>query len=101
LRPSVRLKTGETLHADIILGADGRRSMVRDVVTDEELGATSYGISRYTGSVSMAEVQKHGALTRVTRLMDGSSTWPIWFGDMRGALGTPTSFYPGNGPSFR
>jgi hypothetical protein len=86
LRPSVRLRTGETLHADIILGADGRRSMVRRAVTDEQLDATSYGISRYTGSVPMAEVHNHAALTQ---LVDVGSSWPIWFGERRGALGTP------------
>ena len=36
LRPTVRLKTGEMLHADVIIGADGRRSIVRRVVNDED-----------------------------------------------------------------
>jgi 2-polyprenyl-6-methoxyphenol hydroxylase-like FAD-dependent oxidoreductase len=97
LRPTVRLRTGEVLHADIILGADGRRSMVRRVVTGEEPDTTSYGISRYTGSVPITEVRKHAALKQ---LVDVGSSWPIWFGDMRGALGTPSSFYLGNGHSF-
>lgn len=85
LRPSVRLRTGETVYADIILGADGRRSMVRRAMNSEQLDGISYGVSRYTGSVSMGDVHKHAALTQ---LVDVGFSWPIWFGDMRGALGT-------------
>ena len=34
--PSVRLANGEVLNADIVIGADGSRSMVREVVLDPE-----------------------------------------------------------------
>jgi hypothetical protein len=98
LRPTVRLRTGEILHADVIIGADGRRSRVRRVVTeeDEEPKATSYGISHYTGSVPMTEIRDYAPLKQV---LDRPS-WPIWFGHSRGSIGTSSSFYPGNGPSF-
>jgi len=34
--PSVRLATGEVLTADIVIGADGSRSMVRELLLDPE-----------------------------------------------------------------
>jgi 2-polyprenyl-6-methoxyphenol hydroxylase-like FAD-dependent oxidoreductase len=97
LRPTVRLRTGEILHADVIIGADGRRSIVRRVVTDEDEDpeTISYGLSHYTGGVPMTEIRKYAPLKQ---LVDAG--WPVWFGDRRGAVGATSSFYPGNGPSF-
>ncbi|KAI9507583.1 FAD/NAD-P-binding domain-containing protein [Russula earlei] len=84
-RPSVRLKTGEVLYADVIIGADGRRSIVRRVVTDEEEPeVTSIGLSMYTGCVPMAEVRKYAPLRQLT-----DAGWPIWVGDGRVVLGYP------------
>lgn len=99
LRPTVRLRTGEILHADVIIGADGRRSTARRAVTDEdeEPETISYGISHYTGTVPMTEIRKFAPLEQV---MDIGSSWPIWFGGNRGALGTSSTFYPSNVPSF-
>jgi len=97
LRPTVRLRTGEIHHADVIIGADGRRSIVRRVVTDEdeEPETTPHGISHYTGSVPMTEIRTHAPLKQLVDV-----GWPVWFGDRRAATGTSSSFYPGNGPSF-
>lgn len=84
LRPSVRLKTGEILHADVILGADGPRSIVRRVVTGEpDPEAVSTGLSVYTGSVPMSEIRKHAPLRQLT---DG---WLIWVGEKRLVYGHP------------
>ena len=93
----MRLKTGEILHADVIIGADGRRSIVRRVVTDEDEGPKTipYGLSHYTGAASMTEVRKY---TPLKQLLDDG--WPVWFGDARGAAGATSSFYSGIGPSF-
>jgi len=97
LRPTVRLRTGEILHADVIIGADGQRSIVRRVVTDEdeEPQTTSYGLSHYIGSVPMTEIRKYAPLKQLVDV-----GWPIWFGDRRAVIGTSSSFYPDNGPSF-
>jgi 2-polyprenyl-6-methoxyphenol hydroxylase-like FAD-dependent oxidoreductase len=94
LRPTVRLRTGEIHHADVIIGADGQRSTIRRVVTDEdeEPGTISYGMSYYTGSIPMTEIRKYAPLNQ---LLDVGSSWPIWFGGSRGALGMSSSFYPG------
>jgi salicylate hydroxylase len=88
LRPSVRLKTGEILHADVILGADGPRSIVRRVVTGEpDPEAVSTGLSVYTGSVPMSEIRKHAPLRQ---LADG---WLIWVGGKRIVVGA-SNFVP-------
>ena len=82
LRPSVRLKTGEILHADVIVGADGHRSVVRRVVTGEaEVEATPTGLSVYTGSVPMSEICKYAPLRQ---LAEG---WSVWIGEGRAVLG--------------
>ncbi|KAI0287543.1 hypothetical protein BC826DRAFT_44812 [Russula brevipes] len=92
LRPTVRLKTGEILHADVIIGADGRGSIVRRVVTDddEEPEATSIGLSMYTGSIPMTEVRKYPPLKQLVDV-----GWIAWIGDGRAVLGTSSSFKRG------
>jgi salicylate hydroxylase len=85
LRPTVRLKTGEILHADVIIGADGQRSIVRRVVADEdeEPEATSIGLSMFTGCVPMTEVRKFPPLKQLADV-----GWSAWIGDGRAILGT-------------
>jgi salicylate hydroxylase len=92
LRPTLRLKTGEILHADVIIGADGLRSIVRRVVSDEgeEPEATSIGLSTYMGSVPMSEVRKFVPLKQ---LADGG--WMVWVGDGRAVLGALSVFISG------
>lgn len=89
LQPTVRLKNGEILHADVIIGADGRRSIVRRVVIDEdeEPEATSLGLSMYTGCVPMAEVRKYAPLRQLVEV-----GWQVWIGDGRVVLGASSSF---------
>ncbi|KAH9003413.1 hypothetical protein EDB86DRAFT_2799111 [Lactarius hatsudake] len=89
LRPSVRLKTGEILHADVIIGADGQRSIVRRVVTeDAEPEPTPTGLSVYTGSVPMSNIRKYVPLRH---LADG---WLFWAGEGRAVLGASTFTIP-------
>jgi len=87
LRPTVRLKTGEILHADVIIGADGQRSIVRRVVTDEEEGPkmTPIGLTMYTGCVPMTEVRKYPPLKQLA-----DAGWLSWVGDGRLVLGAFT-----------
>ncbi len=88
LRPAVRLRTGEILHADVIIGADGRRSLVRSVVTGVyEPETPPIGISHYTGSVPMTEIRKYAPLKQLLDI-----GWPIWFGHKRIVAGTSRSF---------
>ena len=88
LRPSVRLKTGEILHADVVIGADGQWSIVRPVVTEEEEPPVlSTGIGIYTGSVSMSEIRKYAPLRKI------AEGWVAWVGEGRAVLGA-SNFVP-------
>ena len=60
--PSVTLSTGDVLTADIIVGADGYNSMVREVVTEEEDCAQPGGMTLYTGVVDAAGMLKDSEL---------------------------------------
>ncbi|KAI0298695.1 hypothetical protein B0F90DRAFT_1668981 [Multifurca ochricompacta] len=71
LRPTVRLKTGEILHADVIVGADGLRSIVRRVVTEED-EEQKKRLRKYAPLKQLADVG-----------------WPIWTGNRRAVLGYP------------
>jgi salicylate hydroxylase len=97
LRPAVRLKTGEILHADVIIGADGPRSVVHPVVSDdEEQEATPIGLSLYSGSVPMTKILNNAPLKQ---LLDVG--WPIWVGDSRrAALGTSSTLNLGYSSSI-
>lgn len=47
--PSVRLRNGETLRADVLIGADGYQSRVRDAILGSTVHrATPTGMSIYT-----------------------------------------------------
>jgi len=87
LRPTVRLKTGEILHADVIIGADGQRSIVRRVVTDEDEGPkmTPIGLTMYTGCVPMTEVRKYPPLKQLVDV-----GWLAWVGDGQVVMGAFT-----------
>ena len=97
LRPAVRLKTGEILHADVIIGADGPRSIVRPVVSDEdeEEQAIPVGLSLYTGTIPMAKVRKYAQLKQLVDV-----GWPVWLGDRRVVLGTSSTLNLGKSLSF-
>jgi salicylate hydroxylase len=95
LRPTVRLKTGERFHADVIIGADGRRSMIRRVVTDKDDEPEANGLSVYTGSVPAAKIRNYAPLKQLVDVV-----WPFWLGHRRIVLGTSSSFNFGKGHSF-
>ncbi|KAF8474487.1 FAD/NAD-P-binding domain-containing protein [Russula ochroleuca] len=84
LRPTVRLKTGERFHADVIIGADGRRSMIRRVVTDKDDEPEANGLSVYTGSVPAAKIRNYAPLKQLVDVV-----WPFWLGHRRIVLAYP------------
>jgi len=71
------LANGEVLEADIIIGADGYRSVVRDVITDSTNEGIPSGLSTYTATIPM------DAMRPDTELFDLATTpeWPLWMGD--------------------
>ncbi|KAH9973872.1 hypothetical protein BGW80DRAFT_1496011 [Lactifluus volemus] len=84
LRPTVRLKTGEVLQADVIVGADGLRSIVRRVVSNDETKPPSTGLNTYMGGVPMSEVCKCAPLKQLADV-----GWMVWMGDGRVVSGFP------------
>ncbi|KAI8985783.1 FAD/NAD-P-binding domain-containing protein [Trametes punicea] len=74
--PSVTLANGDVLTADMIVGADGYRSLVREVVLDEEDMAKPGGMILYTGVVNAEHLLKDPEL----RPYALSDEWAIWMG---------------------
>ncbi len=56
VNPSVTLANGEVLYADILIGADGSKSLVRDVVLEEEDAPQPGGLTVYTGVVKAEDM---------------------------------------------
>ena len=56
--PSVTLANGDVLTADLLIGADGSGSKVRDVVLDEDDFAKPVGLTAYTGVVEAEELRE-------------------------------------------
>lgn len=98
--PSVTLASGEVLYADILIGADGSKSLVRDVVLEEEDAAQPGGLTVYTGVVNaenmigdpelepllLADEVCHGGdvcIDVVPELLQ----FPIWMGEHRAFCG--------------
>ena len=63
-RPSITLTTGEVLTADMIVGADGPTSRVRDVVLDREDDAEPEGMTIFAGVIPASEMSKDPELEK-------------------------------------
>ncbi|KAI0630781.1 FAD/NAD-P-binding domain-containing protein [Trametes polyzona] len=83
--PSVTLANGDVLTADMIIGADGYRSIVREVVLEDEDLVKPGGLTLYTGVVSGEDMLKDPEL----RPFLLSDEWPIWMGPHRSMCGHP------------
>ncbi|KAI0761793.1 FAD/NAD(P)-binding domain-containing protein [Trametes elegans] len=83
--PSVTLANGEVLTADMLIGADGSRSIVREVVLEEEDVVKPGGLTLYTGVVTAEEMLKDPEL----RPFALSDEWAIWMGPHRSLCGHP------------
>ncbi|THG95575.1 hypothetical protein EW026_g6105 [Hermanssonia centrifuga] len=82
-KPLVTLATGETLMADVIIGADGSTSMVRRMVLSHEDDAKPGGFTVFSGSVSADEMKKYLELEKWAT----SEEWPIFMGNNRSLCG--------------
>ncbi|OBZ73516.1 3-hydroxybenzoate 6-hydroxylase 1 [Grifola frondosa] len=84
--PSATLSTGEVVTADILIGADGAKSKVRELVFDEEEeDAEPGGMTLYTGTVDGADMEKDPELRPLVQ----SEEWPIFMGAYRSLCGHP------------
>ncbi|KAF9447713.1 FAD/NAD(P)-binding domain-containing protein, partial [Macrolepiota fuliginosa MF-IS2] len=84
-QPVVVLEDGTELSAEVIIGADGYRSVVRKTVAPEADVGVDTKHSFYTVTVPTSEMRKDPELRQYAEL----SEWPIWMGDSRSALGYP------------
>ncbi|KAH8110329.1 FAD/NAD-binding domain-containing protein [Phellopilus nigrolimitatus] len=81
--PSVLLASGERLYADIIVGADGAQSLVREYMT----GGETHEVGPCTGfsySVPVKEMMKDPELRPIIEKDKGA--WRVWTGGRRAIL---------------
>lgn len=88
-RPSVTLATEEVYQADIIIGADGAGSIMREIVDEDAVTVEPTSSSHtstvfYTGMIPAESMQEDKYLKE---LVDIRSV--IWMGDGRQAMSTP------------
>ncbi|KAK7053748.1 3-hydroxybenzoate 6-hydroxylase 1 [Favolaschia claudopus] len=81
-RPLVRVAGGTTYSADLIIGADGDQSMVREVVTEKEDQGTNSGHTCYTVFIPVDQLRDPDLAYWAT-----VPQWPIGVGDNRAAFG--------------
>ncbi|KAI0700134.1 FAD/NAD(P)-binding domain-containing protein [Cerioporus squamosus] len=83
--PRIMLLDGEVLSADLIIGADGSNSLVRNAMLGEADSAKSGGLTVYSGIVAVDKMLSDPEL-RPLALADD---WPIWTGSHRSFIGHP------------
>ncbi|KAH9942535.1 FAD/NAD-P-binding domain-containing protein [Epithele typhae] len=82
----VTLANGDVLTCDILIGADGVRSRVREVVLEDDDDCLEpAGMTLYTGIVDAEDMLKDDDL----RPFVLSDEWPIWMGEHRSLAGHP------------
>ena len=98
-KPSVTLSTGEVLTADIIIGADGPRSLVRPVVLDRDDDAKPSGFSVFGTTIPAEEMMKDPELAKLVQANEVRHwhslllqvlidlQWPIMMGNNRSLCG--------------
>ncbi|KAJ6579621.1 hypothetical protein DFH09DRAFT_1260483 [Mycena vulgaris] len=91
--PLVHLADGTTRTADLIVGADGGKSIMREAVTELEDSGTDSGFTFYTVMVPIKQMVCDPELAQWARVPQ----WPIWMGENRCAL---EGFPAGNDYSF-
>ncbi|KAI9754763.1 MAG: hypothetical protein M4579_004548 [Chaenotheca gracillima] len=73
--PSVSLKSGETLHADIIIASDGIKSLARSLVTGYEDHPRSSGYACFRAYADTSEELKTNPMTSSLFAQDSVNIW--------------------------
>lgn len=81
--PSVTLSTGEVLSADLIIGCDGVKSLVRDLVVGEPTKAVATGDAAYRAIIPTSELMKDPALKELVENPEMTG----WMGPGRHIMG--------------
>lgn len=66
-KPTVKLSTGEILTADVVIGADGPRSIVRPVVLNREDDAKPSGFTIFGTTIPAAEMMEDPELAKLVQ----------------------------------
>ncbi|TFK90822.1 FAD/NAD(P)-binding domain-containing protein [Polyporus arcularius HHB13444] len=86
--PSVTLANGEVIYADVLIGADGSKSLVRDVVLEEEDEAKPGPMTTYSGVVKAEDMVGDPELAPLVQ-SEELPQWPVWMGNFRFIFGHP------------
>lgn len=84
---TVSLKGGETLKADIIIGADGIKSAIRNAVVGEERTAQPTGLSAYRMLIPAAKLPTEQIPEGILKMEDPAATTMIVGKDKRVIMG--------------
>lgn len=76
-KPSVTLVNGKKLYADVIIGADGPRSMVRGVVNEDEPPEGPSQMTIYSGMIPVSTMEKNAHMRSIVQDIGH----PHWLGD--------------------
>ncbi|KAL4916444.1 hypothetical protein BDW62DRAFT_212000 [Aspergillus aurantiobrunneus] len=76
-RGTVELVGGEVLSADLIVGADGIKSMVRNYVLGEEVTARPTGLSAYRMMISTKDLEEESEFVKFINPRKGCTTMVI------------------------
>ncbi|KIJ20852.1 hypothetical protein PAXINDRAFT_106622 [Paxillus involutus ATCC 200175] len=89
--PRVELASGDTLYADLIIGADGSHSIVHEAVEwEENVGQSDKdSFSAYVATIPREQLQKDPELNAFTTVELGGPQNPIWMGTSCHAVGFP------------
>lgn len=83
--PAIGLKNGSVFYSDIVIGADGYNSLVREVVTGQPDSFVDTGMSLYSIVVPIEKLKDDPDWSQ--RLAEPE--WPIFMGNGRNVLGYP------------
>lgn len=80
-KPSVQLRDGTVLQADMIVGADGRHSTMRTSVEGKHVEPQATNTIVFTGNIPMKRLLEDEVLEKF------ETTWVYWFGPRRACVG--------------
>lgn len=80
-KPSVQLRDGTVLHADMIVGADGQHSTMRTSIEEKHVEPRATNTLVFTGNIPMKSLLEDEVLEKF------ETTWVYWFGPRRACVG--------------
>jgi len=84
-RPSVKMRDGTVLHADIIVGADGPHSTIRTSLEEKRVKPQATDTIVFSGTIPMKTLLEDNML----EADKFAFTWVYWFGPSRACMGYP------------